>query len=241
MIVNTSGVDIDYWDVNFMRVWNAATNTFSDGKIEKLFASLPEDVSIGNPAYAKNSPYIIAFDYVDYYFDEYFVYAVNVETGVVNEVVQNSILGFPSYSRLDDKLAFSAENLAGEPVVAVIPLQADKITAGGQATILVNDAKWPVYYSTGVRAVSIPEISTATTFSLYPNPAQHKVVLQWAGEMPQNATVSIYNYLGQEIKQVRYPALPPALEIDISGLPAGAYVVMIRTEKGVASERLVVQ
>jgi len=62
---NTGGDSITFWDINFIQVWDNTLNTTSDGTITKLFASLPAQVSIGNPTFSKNSPEIIAFDYVD--------------------------------------------------------------------------------------------------------------------------------------------------------------------------------
>ena len=70
-IENNSGNDIEYWDVNFIRAWDATGDDFGDGTIEKLFSSLPDGVSIGNPTFAKLSPYILAFDMVDESTNEY--------------------------------------------------------------------------------------------------------------------------------------------------------------------------
>lgn len=52
-INSTQDGSITYWDVSFIKVWNNASNTFSLGKVEKLFSSLPPDVSIGNPSFQK--------------------------------------------------------------------------------------------------------------------------------------------------------------------------------------------
>jgi len=60
-----TGNTIKYWDVSFIEVWNNATKTFTQGEVSKLFSSLPKDVSVGNATFSKNSPYIIAFDYID--------------------------------------------------------------------------------------------------------------------------------------------------------------------------------
>ena len=70
-IENNSGNDIEYWDVNFIRAWDVTGDDFGDGTIEKLFSSLPDGVSIGNPTFAKLSPYILAFDMVDESTNEY--------------------------------------------------------------------------------------------------------------------------------------------------------------------------
>ena len=54
---------ISYWDIGIINVFDNETQQFGDGNIFKLFTGLPEEVSIGNPTFAKNSPNIIAFDF----------------------------------------------------------------------------------------------------------------------------------------------------------------------------------
>ena len=48
-----------------INVWNNEENRYALGNIFKLFNGLPEDVSIGNPTFSKNSPNIIAFDFIE--------------------------------------------------------------------------------------------------------------------------------------------------------------------------------
>ena len=105
---STSSEDILYWDIGFINVWNNNTNYFGDGTISKLYGSLPEDVSIGNPVFSRNSPFIIAFDYFDEYTDEYGIFGTDLMTGEVDLITANTTLGFPSFSKNDDKIAFSA-------------------------------------------------------------------------------------------------------------------------------------
>ncbi len=138
VFTSTTAEDIYYWDIGFIKVWDNQENDFGDGRIEKLFGSLPENVSVGNPEFSKNSPYIIAFDYFD-----------NV--------------GYPSFSKSDDKIAFSALNTSGDEVVAVVNLADDKINASGEdATSLIADAKWPVYYTTGQRDLGLMPFANFT-------------------------------------------------------------------------------
>ena len=106
---NTSGDPINYWDVGFINVWDNKTGDFAKGTIEKLFSNLEEGESIGNPSYSKNSPDIIAFDYFNETDDTYYVVATDISTGTLKGVYKNNTLGFPSYSRLDNRLVFSTE------------------------------------------------------------------------------------------------------------------------------------
>ncbi|HUM88289.1 MAG TPA: PKD domain-containing protein, partial [Prolixibacteraceae bacterium] len=66
------------------------------------------------------------------------------------------------FSVHDDKIAFSALSTTDKEIVGVIDLGADKITAGGDAYGLVSDAKWPVYYATGVRTLGLPPVANFT-------------------------------------------------------------------------------
>lgn len=96
-LTSTTSEDISYWDIGFIQVWNNSANTFGNGHIEKLFNLLPEGVSIGNPVFSKNSPNIIAFDYFDVDADEYAILGANINTGELDVVFVNSILGGLSF------------------------------------------------------------------------------------------------------------------------------------------------
>jgi bacillolysin len=161
---SSSSAAISYWDVGFIKVWDNAADDFGDGTISKLFTSLPENVSIGNPVFSKNSPFIIAFDYFynDGVTEEYGIYGSNLETGDLELITANATLGYPSFSKNDDKIAYSAINTSDEEVVATIGLSADKITPSDAASILIPDAKWPVYYATGGRALGLAPVANFT-------------------------------------------------------------------------------
>ncbi|MCU0405433.1 MAG: M4 family metallopeptidase [Ignavibacteriaceae bacterium] len=159
---STTSEDIYYWDIGFINVWDNSINNFGTGKINKLYGSLPEDVSIGNPVFSKNSPYIIGFDYFDSFNSVYAILGTNILTGDLEIITTNSILGYPSYSKNDDKLTYSALNTSDEEIVAVINLGLNKISSSGSPSVLINDAKWPVYYATGIRALGLEPVSNFT-------------------------------------------------------------------------------
>ena len=157
---NNSGKAIDYWDVGFINVWSNAAGDFAKGNIEKIFPSLEEGESIGNPSFSKNSPDIIAFDYVDETNSTYQIVAIDLSTGKGN-AYDNNTLGFPSYSRLDDRIVFSTKTGSSEDV-AVVSMGADKITFSGKATVLYTGAKWPVWYTQGTRTIVQKAAQTIT-------------------------------------------------------------------------------
>ena len=136
---SNSGKAIDYWDVGFINVWSNAAGDFAKGNIEKIFPSLEEGESIGNPSFSKNSPDIIAFDYVDETNSTYQIVAIDLSTGKGN-AYDNNTLGFPSYSRLDDRIVFSTKTGSSEDV-AVVNMGADKITFSWQSHRVVHRGK----------------------------------------------------------------------------------------------------
>ncbi|MDP5140214.1 MAG: neutral protease, partial [Spirosomaceae bacterium] len=96
--------NVEFWDVGILQAWNPATNTFGTGNIEKVFTNLERGDNIGNPALAKTSPNVIAFDYYNAEDDAYFVVATDFDTGELKGVVENNDIGYPDYSKSDDKL-----------------------------------------------------------------------------------------------------------------------------------------
>ena len=148
---NGDGADIEYWDVGFIKVWDNQTNDFGDGDIQKLFSDLPDGVSIGNPSFSKTSGNIVAFDFLNSDENDYEVIAVNIETGDLQTVYQNNKLGFPNYSKTDDKLIFDTDNGSDEDIF-VIDLAADKISPQGSASELIPNGIWGIWYTIGNRS-----------------------------------------------------------------------------------------
>ena len=157
-ISSGTGTTISYWDVGVIRVWDLFDNDWGDGKVEKLFTQLPDGVSIGNASYAKNSPYIIAFDYIDEN-NDVFVVAQNTSNNTSGVIFSNLVLGYPNFSNKDDKIIFNAENTSGDDVVAIAELANDKINikSGTSAQVLITDAIWGVWYANGTRNLLFSE------------------------------------------------------------------------------------
>ncbi|MEZ0607116.1 M4 family metallopeptidase [Fibrella sp. WM1] len=159
---NASGSPVNFWDVGVIHVWDGAKKNFADGRIDKLFTDLDEGVSIGNPSFSKTSPDIVTFDYFDETSDTYYVISANVEKGDVKLTYENNTLGFPSYSRTDNAMVFTAE-VNSKEVVGIISLEADKITPkDGTEKLLYNSAKWPVWYTNVARAIPTKANQTIT-------------------------------------------------------------------------------
>lgn len=161
---STTADDIYYWDIGFIKVWDYQANDFGNGTISKLYETLPKGISIGNPVFAKNSPYIIAFDYYDEVNEQYGIFGANLNTGDVGLIYENLTIGYPSFSKKDDAIAFSGLDEQDYEVVGIVKLAANKIVAAGNASLLVEDAKWPVFYASGQRPLGLKPVCNFTAY-----------------------------------------------------------------------------
>ncbi|MFZ1751312.1 MAG: M4 family metallopeptidase [Saprospiraceae bacterium] len=158
-IKSVSTASITYWDIGFIKVWNKTSNTFSLGKVDKLFTSLPKGISVGFPTFSKNSPYIIALDYIDFssgtgnFGDNTEVLAANIETGAVNLISKTNTFGVPSYSSKDNKMIFSKKGTSALNV-DIIDLKSSKIEPNGSSGIFITNRQWATWFSNGKRILS---------------------------------------------------------------------------------------
>ncbi len=148
---------IEYWDVNFIKVWDNTRDTFAEGEITKIFSNLPEGVSIGNPTYSKTNRNIVAFDLFNAEDDTYSIIAADLEAGDIKTVYENNTIGFPSYSNDDRFLVFDQINEDGRPSVARIELQANKLEAAGEPETIFTEAQWTTWFSQGTRVINSSE------------------------------------------------------------------------------------
>jgi hypothetical protein len=178
-IRSSFGDGIEYWDISFIQVWDNSSNGFAAGYVGKLFNSLPESVSVGNASFAKNSPYIIVFDFIEEYFDnigvlqtDYRILAANIEAGYVNQIYENTTLGYPSYSRQDDKILFTYDEF-GDLLLARIDIQpGDKtLPVDGTDFVFITGAQKGVWFQTGSRIISAVEGVVVREIQVYPQPA----------------------------------------------------------------------
>jgi len=235
-INNATGTDIEYWDVNFIHVWDNDGGNFASGTIEKLFSSLPDGVSIGNPSFAKNSPYIIAFDYVDEDANEYAILGCNIETNEVNVITENNTLGWPSFNKNDTHLAFTG--LSGVDYTADdIVLSSDKISSSATAVTLFTSAKWPIYFATGEREIGeevitgvLDEAEKTVSINCFPNPFTRDVSVQLTEPLVSGSRVEVLSSMGQTVYEsiARYPT-EGILEMSLENLRSGSYIIRIST------------
>lgn len=234
-IQNADGNDIEYWDVNFMRVWDTESDDFGDGTVLKLFSSLPEGVSIGNPTFAKLSPNVLAFDMVDEINDEYYVVGANIETGETDIIYSNETLGFPSFNKNDTRVAFTLDAGSEDFYTGFVNLNTDKISSSDEeATDLFGQTRWAVYFAAGDRDIDddddvtgIPEQKTVK-LTCYPNPFVDDVALELTDEFQGSRKVEILDALGNQLSGVTPSHAERTLTLGFGSLPAGHYVVRVQ-------------
>jgi len=78
-------------------------------------------------------------------------------------------------------------------------------------------------------------------FSLAPNPADESVRLDFGTGWTEDAQVSFFNSAGQQVRSLVVAAGVVNRSIQVADLPAGLYTVSIRTAKGVATRKLIIE
>ena len=245
-IDNNDGLDIEYWDVNFIHVWDNSDNDFASGTIEKLFASLPADVSIGNPSFAKNSPSIIAFDYVNEDTEEYAIVGCNIETSDLNVVAENNTLGWPSFNKNDSRIAFTTLHETTDYKSSYVVLNSDKISSSVTAQDLYLSTKWPVYFASGEREIGdevvtgvLSESNHNLAMSCYPNPFTDEVFVEFKEQAVTGSRVEVITTTGQRIYESAIENSSAPLHFNLESLKPGFYVMKISDSKKIGRCRIV--
>ncbi len=243
LIKNNAGADITFWDIGFLRVSEGAG--WGDGSIQKLVSGLPENVSIGNPTFAKNSPFIIAFDVVEVGEDilgvteDYFVYGTNIETGELNSILNGSRITYPTYSTDDAFIMFDggSEDLFGiAPTLFAAPLNPDKISFSdvGDFIKFKQDAYWSNWFGTASRSLATsvihPDDLSKFNVQVYPNPVEEKISIQFELDQPGEFSYEIYDLVGKKLNANRRTKVlhQHTEEINLQGLLNGIYTLRMK-------------
>lgn len=237
--INTTGGDIEYWDIGFLYAWGG--NNFGDGYIEKLFSSLPENYSVGDPTFAKNSDYIIAFDYFSELNDEYFLLGANIETGEVSTIFEGSDLHWPNYSTDDEQLVFNAFAQDGTEVLAFISLLNDKITPTGNATIFIEGGQKGVWFADGNRVLDANDLIAQNNIRLYPNPVGGQLSLDFSTKTSGDVQLQVFDLMGRLVlgEKILASTGENSHRINTEGIPSGQYFVRISMTEGQAALKFI--
>lgn len=236
---NSSGT-ISYWDIGFINVWDNNANEFSEGNIEKLFSALPDNVSVGNPTFSKNSPYIIAFDYIEDNFS--YVVGANLETGDLDLIFQNEILGYPSYSPKDNQMMFDNEDF--DLRIARINLQASKIASvENTAVVWLDEFRWANWFAIGDRVLSgnAEELAEDKNLNVFPNPTSQDIMLTWQNNLSGEFHCEVFDVSGSRVWSQNLSVEPGTFsyQIPVTGFANGSYFVTLSGQEGLIATKMI--
>ncbi len=76
--------------------------------------------------------------------------------------------------------------------------------------------------------------------TVYPNPANNKITISNNKEIPEEAIISISQINGQLVMQDKFQN-QKLIELDVSNLSNGIYLLKIETQEGMEVKKLVIQ
>lgn len=232
--------EVEYWDISFLNVFE--NGNFAAGNVEKLFTGLPSGVSIGNPTFAKNSPYIVAFDFREegFFSNNYQILGANIQTGDNEVIREGETWAYPNYSVNDEQMIFDLP-YQGTTVLGKIDINANKISgdAASENFLFPNGTiaeKWGVWFATGERTlVATNEINlTDLNGKIYPNPFDKNLMVELESEQNEKAMIQVFNLLGQSVfeKNVNISLGKNTFELPLEKMNAGTYFIQLQLEKG---------
>jgi bacillolysin len=239
----SQGANLTYYDIGFMNVWSNATKTFGTGNIDKLFSGLPENTDIGNPTFAKNSPYIIAFDYLTKNtagnYDGYYVVGANIQTGDITTadvgIYSNTAIGYPSFSNKDDKIVFTTfRSSTNNYELATIGLTPDKINAKASdlGSVLFTKAEKGNWFSNGVRSVGVKETLDNNSVVIAPNPFKDLLTVEIQSEKSATGKAEIFDLVGRNIlsQPLSISGGKNPVSFNTQTLQVGAYLLRVTVD-----------
>ncbi len=233
----SSDAAITYWDIGFIRVWDNDIDDYGDGFITKLFSGLGEGVSVGNPTFAKNSPYIISFDLLQD--DEqgetmYLIAGVNIETGDLGLMYENNRPGYPSFSNADDQIIFDTEAsglFSSNTVIARISIDDSKISGVGDPSIFRDFSRWGEWFSNGSRDLSTPTLEIdgeSRALTVYPNPSASMISIRADWLKPtDHLQCRILGVDGTVHLTENIHGVDQEFQLDIRSLSSGSYMMTV--------------
>ncbi len=242
----SNGGTIEFWDVGFLEVWNPTANTFAQGEIDKLFGSLPEGISVGNPTFSKNSPFIIALDYIESGLNQ--ILGVNIETGDIGVIFENEGLAYPSYSRNDQFMIYDF-NVFSPTELGIITLDNTKINSvpNSDDFFFQNpiSSKWGVWFSNGERILSSVEeiIEEEGLLQINPNPVAEILNISMTENIFQGQVLlEIIDMNGRVIdSRILDSQLISGYSYDVNSVDAGIYLLSLRGDNKVVTQKFIKQ
>ena len=248
-IKKSDGTTSSYWTINILNLNNDI--------ISGVFPPQSEGIDIGNPSFAKTSPYRFTFDYLDNTANQDYVMAADFNTGqsgivaTVKTVPGYTIIGFPSYSADDKTIVYhTAETVSGveHDAIEQMPLKDNFIEGTGTSQPYIIDATYPSWFVIGSRITDVPknngELPTNYVLSQnYPNPFNPTTRIDFSIPQRGQVILKVYDLLGREVAVIvngMFEAGNHEVEFNANKLTSGIYFYTIKTNNFTQTKKMIV-
>ena len=101
---------------------------------------------------------------------------------------------------------------------------------------------WPVCDSTILLTATAEVVPAVAALRLWPNPAGQMLQVEAPQVAPRALHAALYDARGREVRRLRLPSGQSQWQLSLEGLPAGLYLIALRSDRGelVAQGRFVV-
>ena len=145
-------------------------------------------------------------------------------------IFNNNALGYPSYTRTDNRMLISNNVSTTVGKMITIPLATTKIDASSSTTTDIRsaDAFAGVWFSNGARTLATDELDK-TAVSVAPNPFTDHVSIDIKSDISADGKVDIMNLLGQTVSSTPLSILSGnnTILVKTSDLSSGAYLLKV--------------
>lgn len=240
-IENGEGEDLSHWDIGMLKFWeNGQFASPGTPNIRKIITGLPDHVGVANPAFAKNKPHVITFDYyteLDGGGVEYRTHVADFETSSNGPVVINGQeLSYPGFTTHDDKILFQDQSLFGGQHLRIQKLKPNMIEPRGNPTNIILGHKWGTWLNnssrvltpTGNVALEKPYLPMVVS----PNPTKGHTEVMITSPKVAEANWQVVNLFGQAMLQGKANLFAGEnyVDIDLQMLATGTYFVRMATD-----------
>ncbi len=241
--------EISFWDISFVKAFDNKSKTLLDTTkqvFSKLFSLLPEGISIGNATFSKNSPHIIAFDYLDDNKKENKILGANIETGDVDIIADLTALGIPTFSKTDNLVLFQTPSFFSGKNISSVQIDATKIKSANPAPVQVRtNASLPVWFATGVRVLTdLNNVDiTNDNITVYPNPFTNKITVDLSKLENISSSllqIEVFDHLGKKVYTNIIDIIKEGklYSLDANNLISGMYNIKITNGSKVYTNRI---
>lgn len=148
--------------------------------------------------------------------------------------------------KLDPENPVAAATQGDNIVDNVEQVYIENPVAGQQYTItvshkgtLTNNSQNYALVITGVNSeMATSDVDLNKAVTIYPNPVADKLNIQIADKLT-NATVRVFNPMGQVVYQNEHKSLSNTQSIDFKSNPAGIYMVYIKSDEGTITKKVI--